>query len=110
MSWKTRRPYGPCDEPELTIIATLAHHHGAAKFEISSLAIPDMTKEMIWASLLTLEYRGYLRFSGAEAKLTGRGVEVGLFLFSVYTPDTQAAAGDGLDPHFPKVELPDWCI
>jgi hypothetical protein len=97
MQRNRRKPYGPCDGPELTLIATLAHHHGAARFEISSLSIPDMTQESILASLLTLEYQGYLRFYGADARLTGRGVEAGLFLFSIYAPVTQAAAFD-------------WCI
>ena len=110
MKWNRRKLYGACEEPELTILVALAHHHGAARFNISSLSISDMTQETIWAGLMTLEYKGYLRFYCTEAKLTGRGVETGLFLFSIYGPSTQAAASDVPKPHLPSMEPLDWCI
>jgi len=88
-----RKYYEPCEEPESTIIATLAHHHGATRFDINSLVIPGMTSESIRASLAVLEARGYLRTKGDKARLSSVGVEVGLAIFSIIMPPAQPDAG-----------------
>src|ERR1035438_695546 len=98
MKRNKRKHFGPCYEPEATIIATVAHLHGAVRFNFDSLAIPGMTQEAIKASLLALVAQGYLRCKGVEAWLTGAGLRVGLALYDIYRPGAQTATED--EPQF----------